>query len=596
MKSSFIAVMLLGVVCHITSFSSQAALAPSTSESNEPVANSIVYDYGDLGEFLSDKYIVTVDGVSSTVLKTFPRDAGLCGNYPRCDGAKVYRENNRTMSWTGFSFKQSVEVVVTKTDATSGSVSDIKVLPSHNEGVDYLVVSKDLKKREIKLRLFKPNLKLSVEYVDERYMPYRQIPFDSLMLFADQPESKDLAKVPAKPDQNTYFVSADKPFNAKFAAKVATVAFQPGTHDLGYWRVPESVKHVYIAGGAYVRGAIDAGIKGTKYKNGFTLSGRGVLSGDPFPWRANADKDGLVACETMVNGERQSADCWANSVKLVRIKSNDYLVEGVTIVNAPHYSLITKAVNPKRSQGRIDNVKLFGNWLYNNDGFGPNDNDVINDCFVSAYDDAFKVYHHNMVIENCTVWQMDNGAVFQFGWFPKNVTHAVIRNIDVIHAETTGLNQNASILNYAQRTEKLRKHETQAPKSDIKNIRVEGLRVYGPVTRFFGFENYQPRHTAQSFTNWLVKDVELDALVQPEEYGTRKHPGKIFSEGSGNGTIVGPNRRPFNAIIDQADRGRIQGFVIENMTIGGQKLTADNAATLGLMDIQTKAEGDVVFK
>lgn len=593
MKSSSIAAIALGL--SLTCFPS---LASSATKNLSPVkaGNATVYQYGELGEFLSDKYRVEVEGHNSTVLQTFPREAGLCGDYRRCDGAQHYRENKRTMAWSSFSFSEQAKVTVTKTDPSSGEVSDILVLPSHSEGVDYRILSKDLKKRQISLQVLKPNLKLSVEYVDDRYMPYRQIPFDSLMLFADQPESKDIAPLPNLNNAATYVINAGEAYDESKASKAEVVAFMAGTHDLGYWQVPTSVKQVYLAGGAYVRGSVDAGVKGRKYKSGFTISGRGVLSGDPFPWRANADLDGKVPCETTKNGKKFSADCWKNSVKLVQIKANNYLVEGVSVVNAPHYTLITKAVNKKRSKGRIDNVKLFGNWLYNNDGFGPNDNDVIEDCFVSAYDDAFKVYHDNMVIKNCSVWQMDNGAVFQFGWFPKNVKNAVIQNIDVLHAEWTGLNQNASVINYAQRTEKLRKHETQAPKSDISDILIENMRVYGPVTRFFAFENFQPRHTAQSFTNWTMRNIQVDSYVQPEDYGTPRKPGKIFSEGSGNGTIRGSNARHFNAIIDQADRGRLSGFVIENMTIGGEELTADNAESMGLMKIETKQSDDVTFR
>ena len=594
MKSRAIAAVAIGIsLLGMSAWASQ-----DVSQALLPIqaGNATVYQYGELGAFLSDKYQVEVEGQNATVLHTFPREAGLCGNYRRCDGAQHYRENKRTMAWSQFSFEKQATVTVTKLDPHSGVVTGIKVLPSHRDGSDYKIISKDLEKRQISLRVLKPNLKLSVEFIDDRYMPYRQIPFDALMLFADQPESQDLAKIPNMNSAKTYVVQQGQAFDEQKASKVEVVAFTAGTHELGYWPVPTNVKQVYLAGGAYVRGAIDAGVTGKKYQSGFTISGRGVLSGDPFPWRANADLAGKVPCETKVQGKTYSADCWKNSVKLVQIKSDNYLVEGVNIVNAPHYTLITKAVNPARSKGRIDNVKLFGNWLYNNDGFGPNENDVINDSFVSAYDDAFKVYHDNMVISNCTVWQMDNGAIFQFGWFPKNVHDAHIKNIDVIHAEWTGLNQNASVVNYAQRTEQLRKDEVKAPKTDIRNIVIENIKVYGPITRFFAFENFQPRHTEQSFTDWTLRNIDVDSYFHPSDYGTPKKPGKIFSEGTGNGTISGENARHFNAIIDDAVSGRLRGFVIENMTIGQQKLTEENAESLGLMKIKTKEKSDVLFR
>ena len=122
----------------------------------------------------------------------------------------------------------------------------------------------------------------------------------------------------------------------------------------------------------------------------------------------------------------------------------DVTLEDVTIANSPHWVLTFINDDDARTQGTFDNFKMVGAWTYNNDGL-PNptgSSSYIRNAFIHADDDAFKIYNSDSRIENCVVWQSNNGAVFQFGWFPKTCSNVEVSNIDVIHFENWyGVNQ-----------------------------------------------------------------------------------------------------------------------------------------------------------
>lgn len=105
------------------------------------------------------------------------------------------------------------------------------------------------------------------------------------------------------------------------------------------------------------------------------------------------------------------------------------------IANAPHWVLTWMNDADHRTTGTLSGFKMVSAWIYNNDGL-PNPSGAsssISNCFIHADDDAFKIYNSGSTIHNCVIWQGYNGAVFQFGWFPKTVNNVTVSNVDVIH-------------------------------------------------------------------------------------------------------------------------------------------------------------------
>jgi formylglycine-generating enzyme required for sulfatase activity len=179
--------------------------------------------------------------------------------------------------------------------------------------------------------------------------------------------------------------------------------FGPGVHEIGDTKM-DTYKTVYLAGGAYVKGRLQAG-----NMQDFTIRGRGVLSGEAYPHGTNNDHHLLNIGGGQTNG---------------------VLIEGITLVNSPLYLILLKG-----SHNTIRNVKMMG-WYFGTDGTYAGRDSLIEDCFLKVNDDALKPYESNSVIRDCVIWQLENGAVFQISWnMPSNNSGFHIQNIDIIRME-----------------------------------------------------------------------------------------------------------------------------------------------------------------
>lgn len=543
-------------------------------------------------------YNVSADDTALIVYESTPPKERLCRRHG-CDGADTAREQKRTMAWSHFSFAGHATVNVSKSQV-QGELKDIIIRPSRGEGVDYDIISKNLEQASIVIEVLKTNAKLSVEFIDDRYLEFRQIPLDPLLIFADQLESEDHASIPDPAAKSTYLVKNGSAFSREIAATKKAVYFEPGVHELGYWEVPESVMQVYLAGGSYVKGAINSALEHKRFQKGFTVNGRGILSGEAFPWRPNKKKQGKESC---LDEHGDAFDCWFDGVKMLQLGTDKFVFEGVTIVNAPHYvisgfrddNIAWNAHTPQGDDdpkndalgeglfseedsysGVMSNFKVLGNWRWNGDGAAILTNTTIEDCFISPFDDAFKTYSDGGVVKDCVIWQTDNGAVFQFGWYPKNIDGLLVDNMDLIHAEWTGRNQNWGIFNFADRggdrgpTDRVFWLEN----SVFKNIYTEG-----PITRVIALENAVVKQ--QGFRNLVFENIQIEHLV------TDKEAKSLQKEGNGTLDTVKkdwfgyPVGRPTNILHDASNKGHISDITIRGLVVDGQTINQTNAQTLG---------------
>ncbi|EWH09782.1 hypothetical protein DS2_10863 [Catenovulum agarivorans DS-2] len=579
-KLLFVALLLTGCKTNITT---NADSSNTQQPSALQVEHVVTYAYQDLPDGVhSSKFSIDVEGQSVVLLQTTPPPAEMAINIKpgSQDGAKSYRQTQRSFSWGQFSFdptKGPVNVQVSKLDENSGDVRDIIIRPKQLSGIAYKVVNKDLANRTVQLQILQSNRKLSVEFVDDRYAVEKDLPLDALLIFADQAEYMDYSAPPAKEASDTYVVKANEGFDPQKAEQATAVYFEAGTHNLGLWWVPTKVKHVYLAGGAYVIGSINSDHAGKNGQTGYTLSGRGVISGEKFAWRADTRTQGQTVC---VDKNGYSTGCPSDGVKPVDIDQNDFLVEGITLVNIPFYAF---SVRPESSfprsevKGTVRNVKLMGMWRYNNDGFDLPANIKLSDCFVAAMDDAFKVYHNNSSVKDCVVWQMDNGGIFQFGWYPKSVDTALIENIHVIHTEWTGLNKNRGLANLTERP------STDTRSGTIKNIHFKNIYMEGPVSRVFYLRNeFYPN---QSYANWTFENIHVESIPSYQELVN------IKQKFGGNGQLS-PDLL-FNAVESLSNTASIKDIIFKNVYIAGEKMTQANATTTGRFTL-TLQEGETV--
>lgn len=540
-----------------------------------------LYTFGDLPPGAeSNKFTVAINGTPLTVLQTTPPPLSMSVdiNPAASDGADSYRSSNRSFAWSQFSFDASasaVDVTITKT-ANAGNVTDILVRPTQLEGTAYQVISKDLASKTIVIRVLQSNRKLSVEYKDNRYAKLKDLPQDALLLFADQKEADDIAPLPNKTGRNTYVIENGDTFDADLAKTKSIIYFGPGTHDLGYWEVPASVSHVYLAGGAYVLGAINADHNNGP-GTGFTISGRGVISGENFPWRADKRTDGATVT---VDDQGFSDGDSKNGIKLLDAEQDELVIEGLTVVNVPFYAFGAEP-DTRNSWGKISNIKMLGMWRYNNDGFNVGDNVVLDDCFVAPMDDAFKMYRSGATVRDCVVWQMDNGGMFQFGWFPKTVDNVLIENIHAIHTEWTGLNKNRGLANLTERP------NIDTRNGTISNVTFRNIWMEGPTSRVIYLRNEYYQN--QSYRNWLFENIHVDYMPTYSELVTIK--GELGGNGQLNSSLL------LNAIEDyDTSPASIKEIRFKNFNLNGTLITDSNAQTTGLFDrVEVDSPTDVSF-
>jgi len=223
----------------------------------------------------------------------------------------------------------------------------------------------------------------------------------ALLLFADPPE----VDVPAADDGNVIY-------------------FGPGRHVLTEPIALRSGQTLYLAGGAYVCGHV-VGPAAKKAR----IRGRGVLSGEllanPATHKIPSSYAQLLKTIPALIHFRNMPlrdGKWDGSWKCH--------VEGITLVDAPRDNLVFDG-----GWCRAQWVKFIG-WFFRTDGVMGGKHLTVEDCFFKVNDDAIKLYKQQTTARRCTIWQMENGAPFQFGWNNNtNQRGFLVENCDVIRTE-----------------------------------------------------------------------------------------------------------------------------------------------------------------
>lgn len=499
----------------------------------------------------STAYEVSVGGADATVYQSAPPEIGDCSR-SNCDGGDLNRLQNRTFNWSTIGFERGANPVVTvrRVDDVAGRGADgVRILGDESA---FKILSTDLSAESVTLRLLKPGVKLSVEFQDERWDSLRQIPLDAMLLFSGDLET------PLPQSTSTYVVEAGEDLDPSRLQTAQALVFEPGVHDVGYFRLPPQLLHVRIEGGAYVLGAIDASQADTEASEPFVLDGNGVLSGEQIPWHASKSSGGTTPCApTEVRH--------LCAVKLVDLANKQFTITDVTLANSPFYTMTgdSEIGGPATRGSEIHNVNVLGSWRYNNDGLAALEGTTITDSFVSAFDDAYKLYSSDARIENNIVWQMDNGSVFQLGWYVKDVSDVVVRNIDVWHAEWSGYNANVGVINYRERTGDI--------SGSFTDITFENIRVLGPVPRAIAISNTS---VEQAFDNITIVDLHVDHIFTAEE----------MLQLEGNGPKSGG---PINRLAQDLAAMEIS---FKRLTIDGHRITEDNVFDVGQFQIEGAPE------
>lgn len=387
-------------------------------------------------------------------------------------------------SWTSFDFTGRVTVRVTN---LSQPFSRVRVLPSSRK-----IAPRIEAPGVVAFELDRPG-QFSVEF-DESVA-------HNLFVFANPPETNP----PAKDDPNVLF-------------------FGPGVHDLGEKFIePAAGQTVYLAAGAYVKARLRANNAAQ-----VVVRGRGILSGENLP--ANPPGTYTVPHLLHLGGGSDRA-----------------LVEGITLVDSPHYIVIAQGADSV-----VRNIKTIG-WHYGTDGVGIGPRGLVEDCFLKCNDDALKVYASGMIVRRCVIWQLENGAPFQLSWNLNADNHGFhVSDCDIIHVDHHTAANNRAIFNAI--------HGGSGHLSDyvFENIRIENARY-----RFLMLQikktNWSKAKEWGSISNLVLRNITADGP---------------FSQRS--------------VIHSENPAGRISDVIFDNIRIGGKLIT--NAVELSLDADPTTAD------
>jgi hypothetical protein len=443
----------------------------------------------------------------------------------RHDGAPY-----RSFSWSTFAFSGKVIVEVR---LKAGSIKTARVRPSrHGIAVERVDDS------TVRFTLSEPGAKLSVELNDTVD--------DALLIFADVAEP-EVTRV-ARTDPDTF---APEPGPVEVPESSKAVYFGPGLYQLGRWHVPKSVERVYLAGGAFVLGSLDV-----DDRERFELTGRGVLSGHDFVFRAHRDSLQHVAGASEKN-------CWTECLKLVELWSvKNALIDGVTLLESPYYFIYP------RGSTRLDmrRFKILGSWTWNTDGPELTEGGTVEDCFVQTNDDMFKLYHSGARVRRCVGWHMHNGGMFQMGWTTKSFSDVEVSDIDLIHGEWRWTqNLNNGVINHAVDPSGVFR---PSGNGTISNVVFRDINVEGTLLRAVGLYAFE----GMTLRNFRITNLAIEAF----------------------GGDISPAMAVRND-VQGLEGGRIEDLTFEHLTVGDELVTSDNAASTGKLVIDAGSTSGIQF-
>lgn len=522
------------------------------------------------------------ESYDSFAYMSIPRSGKGKVGYTEEDGAEFSDSADLTMSWSTFEYSTDVWVDVTlKTGQTISSANQVKIRPSSYNFEKQLVNNSTVR---VKVPYNPAGFRFSVEFDPQQYTAYNDLagasgnlttnaagnrpihtePRNSMMIFAEPTLTGAEANrlIPTSASGSIYYPQPGQVSNLNSVSQ-DIIYFGPGTYYMGsnyHAILPANVKWVYLAPGAYVKGAFrffhdTQGV--------YKVTGYGVLSGEQYVYEADTNNN--------YNHLSGASNCHASCVKMLQFQSSNakqYLdLQGVTIAEPPYHSFVTYG-NEDTFHMRVENYKQVGSWYWQTDGIELYRGSTMKNTFFNANDDVLKLYHSDVQIENTVIWKNENGPVIQWGWTPRNVENVVVKDTTVIHNRMywEDVKYNTCILNSSSHWEDMGSTKRADPTTTVKNIQFDGITVEGMTNcaiRIYALSNTENIH---------VKNLKIDAWNGLDQASQVSHL-KRYTNGDNQKVYIG----------NETTQSR--GLKLENYTVGGETIqkagTNWNATSLG---------------
>ncbi|NRG43005.1 family 49 glycosyl hydrolase [Rathayibacter sp. VKM Ac-2835] len=432
---------------------------------------------------------------------SIPRGGNEKIGYTEDDGAEFSSDADLTMSWSSFEYSADAWVDVTLTTGqTITSVDEVTIRPTDLELEKQLVSPTTIR---VKVPYTPDGYRFSVEFDSQLYTAYNDLsgasgrlttiaegnravhtePRNSMMVFA-QPTPTGAERDRLIPTEASGSIHYPEPGLVDDLDTVTEeiIYFAPGTYYMGSdYRalLPASVKWIYLAPGAYVKGAFRFP---DDTQPSYKVTGFGVLSGEQYVYESDT-ADGYQ--------HNVKENCHVTCVKMLQFESSNagqtLDLQGVTIADPPYHSFVVYAHEGDTEVGvsdfdmQVQNYQQVGSWYWQTDGIELYPSGEMKNTFFHANDDVLKLYHSDVSIENTVIWKNENGPVFQWGWTPRDIDGVTVADTDVIHNRMywKDAKYNTCIFNSSSHYEDMGATDRADVATTIKNMRFTDTRVEG---------------------------------------------------------------------------------------------------------------------
>jgi hypothetical protein len=540
-----------------------AELNDSSAVADDHVRRSTIYDVRVATQSAPE------DLHSSFTYMSLPRSGRPKQGYSQNDGAEFSAQARMTLSWSSFLYRTDTWVYVdVKNGPDIGSADEVTIRPTR------LGFQKELAGPRT-IRILVPysadGYRFSVEIKSDLLTSYREggrlttngngnpavhtEPRNGLMIFAEpMPSDADVDRlVPSPASHSIYYPDQGQLTNLDQVSD-EVVYFRPGTYYMGWNHhayLPANVRWVYLAPGAYVKGAFQFRSAPSELK----VTGFGVLSGEQYVYEPDR-----------ANGYQHRSDavtsCHGSCVKMLELyagpEPEHLTLHGITVANPPYHSFVvygdTSHFTMDASHG-----KQLGGWYWQTDGLELYEGSSMAHMFYHSNDDVLKLYSSHARASDVVVWKLENGPVIQWGWMPRNIDDVHVNGLDVIHNRMYLDSQNSCIISSARSyldpsSPRLANPSQRVSHVVLENIRSEGMNLC--AMRLFALSSWESI-TIRNL--WIERWSELDSETQASRFEALWSP-------AGARVSIGNEVRDHN------------GLSIESYMVGGEHITkgADN--------------------
>ncbi|KAH8657655.1 glycoside hydrolase [Xylariales sp. PMI_506] len=523
--------------------------AKSTSDSTETYYNSFVYET--IPRNGQGNIIIPGDPSSVTTLY---------------DAVTIEADIGITMAWTQFLYSSDTWIKVTRIGDNPSSADNVVIRPAN---LGFIVTDDGAGSVYILVPYTSKGYRFSVEFQDNLYRyhdscatttcdfvqdedssgPYYVSnfdnttnpvmgiePHDALLIFASPFPTLDL--VPEESAPETYIVWPGAVPDLSSITNTA-VYFTPGVYYMSAtWHatLSSSVNWVYLAPGAYVKGAFQFTTAATTIK----ATGFGVLSGEQYVYQANTAEG-----YTNVQSNGDSLRMWSGYS--TPGEQQTFLLNGLT-TNSPPFNSIDFTGDINSISIHQGDYKQVGAYFGQTDGTTLYPGSSVQATFYHSGDDTIKTYGSNVSVSDVVVWKGKTAPIIQFGWASRNLDNITVTEIDVIHMRYSSNGSHPSIIganqvyDYAETETDTADLENWVTNVYLGNIRAEG--IGGNLMRICTLANYE---------NFTIENVSLDAF-SVRSNGIFESELAVFTDTSGNAVSI-------------------SGFVISGLTVGGESVT-----------------------